>query len=264
VNPLEAPGVAIDVDGLLALRHLAREGEASTSATAMPGGFVSRRKGRGLEIADIRVFAEGDDIRHIDRNATARTGTPHVRTFQDEKDRTALLLADFRAPMLWGTRRAFRSVAASEALAVAGWRAIRAGGRVGLIAFGGADPVLVPTRGRERGMISVIGGMAEAHRAALAGATTEPLAKMLTMAEQVAPRGASVYLASSFDDPGDGLELAITSLAHRVDLTILRIHDAFERTPPVEARRRGYRRRRYGERRLDRTLGRSGHGGCRD
>ena len=235
MNPFEAPGVSIDVDGLLALRHLAQDGGASTSATTMPGGFVSRRRGRGLETADIRVFEEGDDIRHIDRNATARTGTPHVRTFQDERDRTALLLADFRTPMLWGTRRAFRSVAAAEALTLAGWRAMREGGRVGLIAFGGAEPVLIPARGRERGMISVVGGMAEAHRAALNGATAEPLAKMLTMAEKVAPRGASVCLASSLDDPGEGLELAATSLAHRADLTILRIRDAFERTPPAGA-----------------------------
>lgn len=235
MNPLHAPGVAVDVDALLALRHLAHEEGASTSSTAMPGGFVTRRRGRGLETADIRVFEQGDDIRHIDRNATARTGTPHVRTFQDERDRTALLLADFRAPMLWGTRRAFRSVAAAEVLALVGWRAMKGGGRVGLIAFGGAEPVLVPARGRERGVISVIGGMAEAHRAALEAASAEPLALMLAMAEQVAPRGASVYLASSLDDPGEGLDLSATSLAHRVDLTILRIRDAFESAAPVGA-----------------------------
>ncbi len=231
MNPLEAPGVAVDIDGLMALRHLAREGEAPLSMTALPGGVVSRRRGRGLETADIRVFQDGDDIRHIDRNATARTGTPHVRTFQDERDRTTLLLADFRTPMLWGTRRVFRSVAAAERLSLAGWRAIREGGRVGLIAFGGNQPVIVPARGRERGMIAVIGGMARAHRAALVSATAEPLAKMLGMAEEVVPRGASVCLASSLDDPGEGLELAATSLAHRAELTVLRIRDAFECQP---------------------------------
>lgn len=231
MNPLEAPGVAVDIDGLMALRHLAREGDAPVSMTALPGGIVSRRRGRGLETADIRVFQDGDDIRHIDRNATARTGIPHVRTFQDERDRTTLLLADFRTPMLWGTRRAFRSVAAAERLSLAGWRAVREGGRVGLIAFGGAEPVVVPARGRERGMIAVIGGMARAHRAALFSATAEPLAKMLGMAEEVVPRGASVCLASSLDDPGEGLDLAATSLAHRAELTVLRIRDAFESQP---------------------------------
>ncbi|TXM93858.1 DUF58 domain-containing protein, partial [Methylobacterium sp. WL122] len=63
---------------------------------------------------------EGDDRRHIDRNATARTGILHVRTHHDERDRAVVLLADFRPSMLFGTRRALRSVAAAEALASLG------------------------------------------------------------------------------------------------------------------------------------------------
>ncbi len=234
---LDAPGVAVDVDGLLALRHLAAGRGASQSLTALPGGFVHRRRGRGLEMADLRVFEEGDDMRHIDRNATARTGIPHVRMFQDERDRTTLLLADFRAPMLWGTRRAFRSVAAAEHLALTGWRAMAEGGRVGLIAFGGPEPLFVPARGRERAMIAVIGGLAQAHRAALTAQgsgdppATQPLDGYLAMAEQIAPRGAAVCLASSLDTPGDEIESAITALAHRASLSVLHICDAFERMP---------------------------------
>lgn len=232
MDPLTAEGVAVQVDGLLALRHLARDGEAAISPTGMPGGFVTRKRGRGLETADIRVFEQGDDIRHIDRNATARTGIPHVRTFQDERDRTVLLLADFRPPMLWGTRRAFRSVAAAEMLSLVGWRAVRSGGRVGLIAFGASEPSVVAARGRERGMIAVIGAMAEAHRAALDEGRPQPLARMLSMAEQIVPRGASVCLASSLDDVGDGFEMAASSLAHRADLTVFRVRDAFETGAP--------------------------------
>jgi len=190
-----------------------------------------------LETADIRVFEDGDDVRHIDRNATARTGTPHVRTFRDERDRTALLLADFRPAMLWGTRRAFRSVAAAETLTLIGWRAMREGGRVGLIATGGPEAVFVPAHGRERGMISVVGGLADAHRTALSSVAagrvaSEPLSTVLTMAEQIVPRGASVFLASSLDEPGQDFEVALTALAHRADVTILHIRDAFEDAPP--------------------------------
>lgn len=236
-SALDAPGVSVEVENLLVLRHLAAAvPDTGPSMTAMPGGFVQRRRGRGLEIADLRVFEEGDDIRHIDRNATARTGIPHVRTFQDERDRTTLLIADFRAPMLWGTRRAFRSVAAAEQLALVGWRAIAEGGRVGLMAFGGAAPVFVPARGRERAMISVIGGLARAHRAALDGQSAavpgspEPLDEYLRMAEQIAPRGASVVLASSLDEPGPGCEAVMTALAHRVAFSVLHLRDAFERS----------------------------------
>jgi len=235
LSALDTPGVSVDVDGLLALRHLAEMApDAMPSTTAMPGGFVQRRRGRGLEVADVRVFEEGDDVRHIDGNATARTGVPHVRTFQDERDRTTLLIADFRAPMLWGTRRAFRSVAAAEQLSLVGWRAIAEGGRVGLMTLGGSAPVFVPARGRERAMISVVGGLAHAHRAAIEAQISgepvppEPLDGFLRMAEQIVPRGASVVLASSLDEPGAECEAVMSSLAHRVALSVLHLRDAFE------------------------------------
>jgi len=242
VDVLEAPGVSVDADALLALRYVVEAApDATPSMTAMPGGFVHKRRGRGLEVADVRVFEEGDDIRHIDRNATARTGVPHVRTFQDERDRTTLLIADFRAPMLWGTRRAFRSVAAAEQLALVGWRAIAEGGRVGLMVLSGGEPTFVPVRGRERAMIAVVGGLAKAHRSALKlqvnGSRNAPpsLDNCLRMVEQIAPRGASVVLASSLDDPGEDWESVITALAHRVSFSVLHLRDAFESNPDAGA-----------------------------
>ena len=238
VNVLEAPGVSVDADELLALRYLVDvTSDAIPSMTAMPGGFVHKRRGRGLEVADVRVYEDGDDIRHIDRNATARTGVPHVRTFQDERGRTTLLIADFRAPMLWGTRRAFRSVAAAEQLALVGWRAIAEGGRVGLMALSGNDPVFVPVRGRERAMIAVVGGLVKAHRDALVyqrddpRGVSPPLDDCLRMVEQIAPRGASVVLASSLDESGAEWETVLTALAHRVSFSVLHLRDAFECNP---------------------------------
>jgi len=241
-NVLEAPGVSVRADDLLALRHSAGDGAGTASPlTAMPGGFVHKRRGRGLEVADIRAFEDGDDIRHIDRNATARTGVPHVRTFQDERDRTTLLIADFRAPMLWGTRRAFRSVAAAEQLALVGWRAIGEGGRVGLMTLSGAEPTFVPARGRERAMVAVVGGLVKAHRIALDQQVEtpqlkpQPLDECLRMIRQIAPRGASVVLASSLDEPGDDWERAATALGHRVALSVLHLRDAFEQSPKAGA-----------------------------
>ena len=235
---LEAHGVSVDAGSLLALRYLMDTApDAVPSMTALPGSFVHKRRGRGLEVADVRIFEQGDDIRHIDRNATARTGVPHVRTFQDERDRTTLLIADFRAPMLWGTRRAFRSVAAAEQLALIGWRTIAEGGRVGLMALSCAEPVFVPIRGRERAMIAVVGGLVKAHRTALQQQISnprdepQPLDDCLRMVEQLAPHGASVVLASSLDEVGPEWETVITALAHRVSFSILHLRDAFEQNP---------------------------------
>ena len=238
IDPLNQPGIAVDAEALIALRHLSRRQHgAKVSPTNLPGGFVSRKRGRGLETAEIRLYTHGDDIRHIDRNTTARTGQLHVRTFQDERDRTAILCADFRSDMLWGTKRAFRSVAAAEALCLIGWRVVEAGGRVGLIAFGGGEPVLVPARGRERGMVNVIGGLAQAHRDALQAAATgaQPMVTLdetLEMAARVSPSGASVYLATGLDKPGPEFTAMASALNHRADLNVLLVTDAFETSAP--------------------------------
>lgn len=225
----------LDPNMLLALRHLVRPGPMGQRATSLPGGLVTKQRGRGLETADLRPFLHGDDPRHIDRNATARTGEPHIRTFQAERDRTLLLIADFRPSMLWGTRRTLRSVAAAEALCLAGWRAIAGGGRVGLIAAIAGAPIFVAPRGRDRGMIAVIGALTKAHEQAAGNAALpDPaLVETIRMATRIVPKGGDVVLASALDTPGEAIDDALTALARRAGLKILRVTDPFEHTPPA-------------------------------
>lgn len=229
--------VDLDPDHLLGLRALIRQAPPARTVTALPGGFVTRTRGQGLETADLRVFVDGDDPRHIDRNATARSGRIQVRTFQAERDRTTLLLADFRPSMLWGTRRTLRSIAAAEALAMAGWRAIRDGGRVGLLAVTATDPVYLTPRARDRAMVAICGAMARAHATALpqAAAQDTPLSSALDTAGRLAPRGAEIVLATGLDSLGDAFAEAHQALTHRCDLTILRVVDAFEAAPPPQS-----------------------------
>lgn len=228
-----AHGIAADTETLLRLRHVAREARArSARLTGLPGGFVSKRRGRGLEPDDIRAYAEGDDLRHIDRNVTARTGVPHVRIFRDERDRTVLLIADFRTAMRWGTRRALRSVAAAEALALAGWQAMEAGARVGLLAIGAGEPLFIPARGRERGMVAVVGGLAAAHRAAFDVKNEPPLSQTLELATGMLPSGGSAILATGLDHPGDDFDLAAGGLVRRGRLSVCLVLDAFETRAP--------------------------------
>jgi uncharacterized protein (DUF58 family) len=238
---MEPPGagVDLDLDQLLRLRHLAfrmRNAKIPPRST-LPGGVVHRRRGRGLEINDIRPWSDGDDLRHLDRNVTARTGVPHVRTFRDERERTALLVADFRPSMLFGTRRALRSVAAAEALAMLGWRAIGEGGRVGMVAATPAGTRFARLGRGSRAMISLIGEMAEAHRAALASPATAdaPLAAVLEAAEELAGTGSSLIVATGLDAPGDRFDEVAARLALRHDLSVVLVEDRFERVPPPGA-----------------------------
>ncbi|WP_424976469.1 DUF58 domain-containing protein [Dinoroseobacter sp. S124A] len=227
---LSAPGIALRADPLIALRRRVLSAETPAVLAALPGGFATRRKGHGLEVADMREYVAGDDIRHLDRGTTARTGRLHIREFQEERDRVTLLVVDFRPAMLWGVRRAFRSVAAAEALVLIGWNVIEIGGRVGMMALGQGAPVVVPPAGRVRGMLNVIGGLVRAHEAALAdmaaGQGGDPsLDAALSRADRLVPSGSEIVIASGFDVPGPGLADRLNALARRRVPRLVMIRD---------------------------------------
>ncbi|WP_020178640.1 DUF58 domain-containing protein [Methylopila sp. M107] len=230
------PGVDLDAQSLIGLRHLTGRAPASTPRrlAARPGGIVTRRRGRGSEIDDVRMWIDGDDIRHIDRNATARTGQLHTRTFRDERERAVLLVADFRPAMLFGTRRAFRSVAAAEALAMVGWRAAAEGGRIGLLAVTAGEPAFARPKGGERAMNVVVGVMARAHADALADSDRPdpPLADSLETAVGALPRGGHLILATGLDEPGARFDEVVKAARRRVSISVLLVADAFERDAP--------------------------------
>lgn len=217
---LEVPGVALKSEALIALRRVALSAQSVSSLAALPGGFATRKKGHGMEMADVREYVGGDEIRHLDCGTTARTGRLHVRQFQEERDRVSLLVADFRPSMFWGLRRAFRSVAVAEALSLIGWNVVESGGRVGLLAITTLDTTVVPPRGRTRGMLDVIGGLVQAHRAGLDAMasgqmTDQPLDQALARAERLVPSGAEIIIGSGFDVPGTALADRLDALSRR-------------------------------------------------
>lgn len=220
----------------MGLRHLTGRAPpaGARKLAARPGGIVTRRRGRGSEIDDVRMWIDGDDIRHIDKNSTARTGQLHTRTFRDERERAVLLVADFRPAMLFGTRRAFRSVAAAEALAMVGWRAVAEGGRIGLLAVGVGDPAFVRPKGGERAMSGIVGVMARAHADALAEADRDdpPLDAALETAVGALPRGGHLILATGLDEPGPRFDDVMKAARARVAVSALLVTDAFEREAP--------------------------------
>ncbi|KQP77616.1 hypothetical protein ASF60_06470 [Methylobacterium sp. Leaf113] len=235
-DPLLAPGIHLSGEALMGLRHLARRGTGPATRTlaGLPGGIVTRRRGRGSEPDDVRLWSEGDDRRHIDRNATARTGILHVRTHHDERDRAVVLLVDLRPSMLFGTRRALRSVAAAEALVLLGWRIVGDGGRIGLVAVGAGEPLVVRPAGGERAMTAITGALALAHARALseAGGADPPLAAALTLAQSLLPSGGHLVIGSALDTPGADFDHLLTIMAERLSIRLVLVSDAFERARP--------------------------------
>ncbi|WP_074771800.1 DUF58 domain-containing protein [Paraburkholderia fungorum] len=120
-------------------------------SSILSGRQASRMRGRGLNFEELRGYLPGDDIRHLDWRVSLRTGKPHVRVYTEERDRPLLVVVDQRMSMFFGSSRAFKSVVAAEAAALAVWMGFAAGDRVGGVVFGDDEIVRVrPLRSRSR------------------------------------------------------------------------------------------------------------------
>lgn len=151
----------------------------------------------------------------------------------------AVLVADFRPSMLSGQLRAFRSVAAAEALALIGWRVCLDGGWVALLALGAGAPVVVAPSHGDEGMSRVIDGLVRAHDLAeglaLAGQFEDPpLTPALCALDEIAAPGAALVIASGFEMPGAGLAARIEALSRAHHLRLLHVTDGGEpECPPT-------------------------------
>ncbi len=234
MTPSRPSGATVDPGRLLELAAHAHPNASVDRAHSPSGGRSGPRRGEGGDPYDLRPFQDGDDPRRIDPAATARSGRPQVRSRHEEVEHTLLLVADFRSPMLWGTRGRFRSVAAAEALALEGWRAVLAGGRVGAVILRDGDAETLAPRPREGAMLAVCGALARLHAAACDGASAAPetLAACLDRVGAGIAPGMSVCLATGLDDPGEGFAMAAAALMQKGRLEVLLIQDAVEMTPP--------------------------------
>ena len=138
----------------------------------VPGEHLTPQVGGGTELALIRPYRPGDDVRHIDWNVTARMREPHVRVHVGERAMTAWLLLDVSASMTFGTAdRRKADVAEGVALAI-GHVATRRGNRLGVVALGGGEPrILRPRQGR-LGLLGLLAELRAEPEADLAGATS--------------------------------------------------------------------------------------------
>src|SRR5688500_5408004 len=97
------------------------------------GEYLSSFKGQGIEFAEVREYLPGDDVRSIDWNVTARTGTPFVKRYVEERELSVLLIVDLSGSDRWGTRGRLKSQLVAEVATTIAMSAVRNNDRVGLL-----------------------------------------------------------------------------------------------------------------------------------
>ncbi|MDQ8209521.1 DUF58 domain-containing protein [Coraliomargarita sp. SDUM461003] len=118
----------------------------------LAGEYRSIFRGRGIEFEDVRPYQPGDDVRTMDWKVTARTGTPHIKRYVEEREQFFYLLVDVSASMRHGSH-SDKSKTVSEICALLTMAAIKNQDRVGLILFSDEIEQIVPAaKGRSHAM----------------------------------------------------------------------------------------------------------------
>lgn len=194
----------------------------------VPGDFRAHGRGFGTELAAVRPYQPGDDVRHIDWNATARTTVPHVRERVPERAIDTHLLLDVSPSMAFGTAdRRKADVAEGVALAVA-HIATRHANRLGVMTFGGNDTVRSAPRGGRLGLLLAL----RAARTDVADSTDvsaadTSAARALRLVAGTGSRRGLVVVVSDFRGPRDWLR-PMAAAAQRHDVLAVEIRDPRE------------------------------------
>jgi uncharacterized protein (DUF58 family) len=120
------------------------------------GEYHSVFKGRGMEFAEVREYQIGDDIRNIDWNVFARSGSPYVKVFDEERELTVMLMVDVSASGNFGTASQLKGEVAAELCAVLAFSAIKNNDKVGLMIFSDKIEKFIPPRKGKQHVLRVI------------------------------------------------------------------------------------------------------------
>ena len=195
----------------------------------LAGDFRSARHGPGTELAQVRPYVPGDDVRLIEWNVTARTGEPHVRVQLAERVLVTWLVLDTSPSMQFGTgERRKADVAAGVALGL-GHIATRRGNRLGIVTFGDASPSTIPPTQGRLGLLGLLGTLGGEPEGAGVGATS--LGAALGRVGAVARQRGIVAVVSDFRGPLDW-RASLLRVLDRHDVFAIEIRDPREQELP--------------------------------
>lgn len=175
------------------------------------GEHQSRHRGPGLELADHRAYAAGDDPRRLDWNAFARLERPLVRLFHADESLRTYILVDVSGSMLIGRpSKLEQAVRVAAALAYLGMAALDP---VTILAFSTRLDRTLEARGGDRQVATLFSQLA----ALAAAGETDLDASVSAFLSRQRPRGLVVVLSDFLG--GAGVERALLRLRHARHLT---------------------------------------------
>jgi uncharacterized protein (DUF58 family) len=191
----------------------------------LAGDYRSSLYGDGTELAQVRPYVPGDDVRRIDWNVTARTNEPHVRVQLAERVLVTWLVLDTSASMQFGTAERRKADVAEGAAIAIGHVATRRGNRLGVVTFGDSRPRALPARQGRMGLVGLLTALRQEPDDARVGSTS--LGEALSRTGALTRQRSLVVVVSDFRGPRDWRR-PLLELAGRHDVLALEVRDPRE------------------------------------
>jgi uncharacterized protein (DUF58 family) len=207
---------------------------ARRAGGALPGDRPGAGVGSGTELAQLRPYEVGDDVRQIDASATARSGEAYVRLHVPERTLTTWLMVDVSPSMAFGTADRLKSDVAEGVARVIARLAVRRAGRVALMTFGAGTPQLHPPRASRPGVVAVRRALAEGVAGDGRG-DPHALAGAARRIGRVADQAGLVVLISDFRDQEDWTR-PLGALRARHSVLAVEVRDPREERLPAVGR----------------------------
>ena len=190
------------------------------------GGYHSAFKGRGMSFSEVRQYQWGDDVRTLDWNVTARTGEPHIKIFEEEREQTLMLVVDVSGSAFFGTQQQFKQEILTEICAVLAFSAIDNQNKVGALLFSDRPELFIPPR---KGLQHTLRILRELLNVAPNNRGTD-LAGALQYTRNLLRQHSVCFVLSDF--LAVGYESPLRVMARRHDCVGIHVWDARERALP--------------------------------
>ena len=186
------------------------------------GTYHSAFKGKGMSFSECRAFADGDDVRYIDWNASARQNSLFVKQFVEERELSVCIILDLSPSMAFGSINLTKAEAAIEAMSIVAFSALRNNDQVCLMMFDGFGYKIIPfTKGHHKTLHFILEAM---HFRGSGEACY--LSDSLNKAAKILKRRSLVFVISDFHD--SAYEIPIKLLSHRHEVLPVVVSDPLE------------------------------------
>ena len=192
------------------------------------GDYHSNFKGRGMTFSEVREYVPGDDVRSIDWNVTARTGKPHIKIFEEERELSVLILIDVSSSGVFGSKKDLKIDLGVEIAAMLSFSAIKNNDKVGLALFSDKVEKYIPPKKGKKHVLRLITDIVN-HDFENSNKRTS-IKTAIDFANKISKRKSVIFLISDFIDDNFWNELKFLNFKH--DVVGLQIYDSYERNFP--------------------------------